>query len=186
MLLDDPLRDHQPEAEAGVLAADERLEQPWQHPLRNAGTGVGHLQFGPPPRPGADGERHRPAGRHRVQRVQPEVHQHLPQLLAVGNTIELPLALPRSVDRWVYEVVGTETLYAPFGAVDTFHLKPRRTAPPGDLTAEMWFAPALEYLPVRIRINQDAQIYVDMTIERPPLQAAEPYSPGNDERRTPR
>ena len=109
-----------------------------------------------------------------------------PELLTVGNTIEVPLALPGSVDRWVYDVVGTETLHAPFGAVETFHLKPRREARAGgDMTAEMWFAPALEYLPVRIRIHQDAETFVDMTIERAPLQAAEPYSPGN-ERRPPR
>jgi hypothetical protein len=120
-----------------------------------------------------------------------------PQLLAVGNTIEVPLALPRSVDRWVYDVVGSETLYASFGAVETFHLKPRRVAQAGgDMTAEMWFAPALDYLPVRIRIAQDAEAYVDMTIERAPLQAidpparpdADPYSPGSIEpqRRPPR
>ena len=109
-----------------------------------------------------------------------------PELLAVGNTIEVPLALPASVDRWVYDVVGTETLHAPFGAVETFHLKPRREARAGgDMTAEIWFAPALEYLPVRIRIHQDAETFVDMTIERAPLQAADPYSPST-ERRPPR
>jgi hypothetical protein len=95
-----------------------------------------------------------------------------PELLRVGNTIEVPLALARSVDRWVYDVVGTETLHASFGAVETFHVKPRREAiAGGDMTAEMWFAPALEYLPVRIRIHQDADTWVDMSIERPPLQA---------------
>ena len=106
-----------------------------------------------------------------------------PELLAVGNTIEVPLALPASVDRWVFDVVGTETLHAPFGAVETFHLKPRRVARAGgDMTAEMWFAPALEYLPVRIRIHQDAETFVDMTIERAPLQAADPYSPSTERR----
>ena len=51
-----------------------------------------------------------------------------PELLRAGNTIEVPLALPRNVDRWVYDVLGEETLYAPFGAVDTLHLKPRARA----------------------------------------------------------
>jgi hypothetical protein len=109
-----------------------------------------------------------------------------PELLAVGNTIEVPLALPASIDRWVYDVVGSETIHAPFGGVEAFHLKPRRVARAGgDMTAEIWFAPSLEYLPVRIRIHQDAETFVDMTIERPPLQAADPYSPGT-ERRSPR
>jgi Protein of unknown function (DUF3108) len=83
-------------------------------------------------------------------------------------------------------VFGSETLHAPFGAVETFHLKPRRVARAGgDMTAEIWFAPSLEYLPVRIRIHQDAETFVDMTIERPPLQAVDPYSPAT-ERRSPR
>ena len=109
-----------------------------------------------------------------------------PELLFVGNTIEVPLALPAGVDRWVYDVIGIETIHAPFGPVESFHLKPRRVARAGgDMTAEIWFAPSLEYLPVRIRIHQDAETWVDMTIERPPLQAVDPYSPST-ERRPPR
>jgi hypothetical protein len=41
------------------------------------------------------------------------------------------------------------------------HLKPRRVARKGsDLTAEIWFAPSLAYLPVRIRIQQDANTFI--------------------------
>jgi hypothetical protein len=97
-----------------------------------------------------------------------------PERLRPGNTIEVPLALPRNVDRWVYDVLEEETLYAPFGAVNAVHLKPRRVSRPGaDLTVETWFAPTLQYLPVRIRIHQDADTFVELMIERPPLQAAE-------------
>ena len=52
------------------------------------------------------------------------------------------------------------------------HLKPRRPARPDTLAVETWVAPTLQYLPVRIRIHQDAETYVDLIIERPPLQAA--------------
>jgi hypothetical protein len=96
-----------------------------------------------------------------------------PELLAIGNTVELPLALPRSIDRWVYDVVAQETLDTPFGPVDTVHLVPRRAPRPGgDLTAEIWFAPALAYLPARIRIRQDADTYIDLVIRRRPQLAA--------------
>jgi hypothetical protein len=97
-----------------------------------------------------------------------------PQLLRVGNQVELPLALPRRVDRWVYEVVAEERLATPVGLLDTFHLKPRRIEdrPRGELSAEVWFAPTLQYLPVRIRIQQDADTYVDLMMDAPPLQAA--------------
>ena len=95
-----------------------------------------------------------------------------PDRLQAGREIEMPLALPREVGRWVYDVLGVETVYAPFGAVEAVHLKPRRPARPDSLTVETWVAPTLQYLPVRIRIHQDAETYVDLIIERPPLQAA--------------
>jgi len=97
-----------------------------------------------------------------------------PELLTPGRTIEMPLALPRNVDRWVYDVLEPETLYTPFGPVQAVHLKPRRVARPGsDLTAEIWFAPTLGYLPVRIRIQQDADTFVDLVIERKPQLASQ-------------
>jgi hypothetical protein len=95
-----------------------------------------------------------------------------PQLLQPGGTVAMALALPRYVDRWVFDVLGEETLYAPFGQVQAVHLKPRRDARPGiDRTAEIWIAPQLLYLPVRIRIWNDEQTHIDLMIERPPLQA---------------
>jgi hypothetical protein len=96
-----------------------------------------------------------------------------PQLLKVGRSIEVPLALPRRVEPWQYDVVGEEVLQMPFADVPTMHVKPRRLAKPsGDLTAEMWFAPGLQYLPVRILIHQDAQTFIDLQLLRAPQQAA--------------
>ena len=96
-----------------------------------------------------------------------------PELLVVGGAVEVPLALARKVDRWTYDVTAQEALSTPFGAVDTFHLKPRRAAPTGnELTAEIWIAPSLQYLPARIRIRQDADTYIDLLIERKPQLAA--------------
>ncbi|HUG23798.1 DUF3108 domain-containing protein [Piscinibacter sp.] len=92
-----------------------------------------------------------------------------PELLTPGATVEVPLALPRNVSRWVYDVMPPEMVYTPFGAVQAFPLKPRRVARPGgDMTAEIWFAPTLAYLPVRIRIHQDPQTFIDLVIERKP------------------
>jgi hypothetical protein len=105
-----------------------------------------------------------------------------PQLLRVGNRVSVPLALPRRMDHWVYEVAAEERLYTPVGELDTFHLKPRRVQdkPRGELSAEIWFAPSLQYLPVRIRIQQDADTFVDLMMDAAPLQAAPdgPTAPG--------
>ncbi len=96
-----------------------------------------------------------------------------PALLTPGRSIDIPLALPRYVETWTYDVLARETLATPAGAIDTVHVKPRREPRPGvDLTAELWVAPALQNLPVRLLIRQDAETYVDLLITSLPLQAA--------------
>ena len=108
-----------------------------------------------------------------------------PQLLRAGQTVEVPLALTRRVDRWVYDVVGEEVLDLPVGPVKAWYLKPRlQSKTSSDLSVETWFAPSLQYLPVRIRIRQDEASFIDLTLERLPQQgdAAMPGAaprPGN-------
>lgn len=92
-----------------------------------------------------------------------------PELLRTGSQVAVPLALPRSMDTWVYDVLDEETLYLPFGHAQAFHLKPRRVSRPGgELIAEIWFSPQLRYLPARIRIQQDEQTFIDLKLARKP------------------
>ena len=92
-----------------------------------------------------------------------------PERLRVGNSFEFPLALPRSMNRWTYDVAEEETLYTSFGNLATFHLKPRRAVRrPGEWLVEMWFAPELRFLPVRIHIEQDAGTFIDLLIAKKP------------------
>jgi hypothetical protein len=96
-----------------------------------------------------------------------------PELLRPGDSIEVPLALPRNLSKWIYDVLNEEPVYTPFGAIQALHLKPRRSAQAGgDLSAEIWFAPQLRYLPVRIRIHQDAETYIDLILDQKPELAA--------------
>lgn len=98
-----------------------------------------------------------------------------PQQLQPGNRIELPLALPWRVDTWVFDVLDPETVQTPFGDIPTVHVKPRRPAQAGNvLTVECWFAPGLQYLPARIRVQQDSTTYLDLVLDKPPLQAVPP------------
>ncbi|HWH83017.1 MAG TPA: DUF3108 domain-containing protein, partial [Burkholderiaceae bacterium] len=91
-----------------------------------------------------------------------------PALLRVGGSVDIPLALPKKVDVWTYDVVEEELLPTPFGPVVGLHLKPRGEQKAGSLSVEMWMAPQLRYLPVRLRFAQDAATYVDLIIARPP------------------
>ena len=97
-----------------------------------------------------------------------------PELLRVGGSVAFPLALPRAMDSYVYEVVEAQTLQTPFGSLASFHLKPRPrpTRRPNQLTAELWIAPELRYLPVRIRIEQDAATFIDLMIAGKPEMGA--------------
>ncbi len=96
-----------------------------------------------------------------------------PEWLVPGKTIGFPLALPRRVEPWVYEVMGPQAQATPFGLIDAVHVRPRRgTSRGNDLLAEAWFSPQLAYLPVRIRIEQDAEVYLDLVLDRRPEIAA--------------
>jgi hypothetical protein len=90
------------------------------------------------------------------------------EALEVGRSVSLWLARPGGVDLWTYDIVGRETLQSTeLGSIDAFHLKPRRiTNPRGNITAEMWFAPSLQYLPVRIRVAMGDATYVDLVVEK--------------------
>ena len=60
-----------------------------------------------------------------------------------------------------------ERVIAVLGPVEAFHLKPRPLANPrGNITAEMWFAPSLQYLPVRIRVAMGDATYVDLMVDK--------------------
>jgi hypothetical protein len=96
-----------------------------------------------------------------------------PQRLRAGERIVMPLALPRRVGPWIYEVQAEETLATPLGDLVTHALKPQSgAARPGELAVQMWIAPSLQYLPVRIRIEQGPDTWIDLLIDEPPLQAA--------------
>lgn len=90
------------------------------------------------------------------------------QPLRIGETVQLWLARPGGVDLWTYDVVGMEPLPTPkLGTVEAYHLKPRPLAQArGNITAEMWFAPSLNYLPVRVRVSMGEEAHVDLLVDR--------------------
>jgi hypothetical protein len=90
------------------------------------------------------------------------------EVLEVGRTVDVWLARPGGVERWTYDVAARETLQTPhLGEIEAYHLKPRPLANPrGNVTAEMWFAPTLQYLPVRIRVSMGDTAHADLLVER--------------------
>lgn len=100
-----------------------------------------------------------------------------PELLQPGQVVEFPLALPRRVGRWTYDVREPEELQLPFGAIKAFHLEPRPSSRRGkEWLVDIWIAPSLQYLPARITLRQDAENHGELTLKSLPLQAAPPAS----------
>lgn len=95
-----------------------------------------------------------------------------PELLQPGQSVSFPLALPRRVDTWTYDILASEPVATPAGLLPAVHVKPRREAGGGDLTVEFWVAPSLQYLPVRLAIRQGRGITLELLLERLPEQAA--------------
>jgi hypothetical protein len=87
--------------------------------------------------------------------------------LAVGNVVPVMLGRPGGVDEWRYEVVAQETIQTPQGPLEAYHLRPLPLANPrGPVSAEIWVAPALQHLPVRIRLTLNPETWMDLTLEQ--------------------
>lgn len=131
------------------------------------------------PRPGGPGELQDTASQF-IQMIY--AFSTRPELLRPGARLAMQLALPHRVRPVLYEVGPQEWTEAPGGRgwIESWPVRPR-IAPEAssgrDLQIETWLAPRLQMLPVRIRVRQDADNYVDLRIEQLPEQAAAPARP---------
>ena len=80
-----------------------------------------------------------------------------------GTQITLTTVSARSADRWTFTIEGPETLDLPSGATPALKLQrlPRKDY---DQKAELWVAPALGYLPVRIKLTQANGDFADLQL----------------------
>ena len=73
----------------------------------------------------------------------------------------------------IYDVLSEEAIDTPLGKIDTFKLKPRKmTEQKGDVLAEIWLAPGLQYLPIRMLFRQGPETYLEMHMDKAPQQVA--------------
>lgn len=70
---------------------------------------------------------------------------------------------PKDADLWIFSVEGPEHIYVPSGGIDTLKLtrKPRK---PFDQQVELWLAPGMGYLPVRLKITNANGDYIDQQL----------------------
>ena len=89
------------------------------------------------------------------------------EVLQVGRSVSVWLARPGGLDQWTYDIVDRVMLRTPrLGEIEAFHLKPRSIPNPrGNITAEMWIAPSLQYLPVRIKVVMGNEAWLDLMVD---------------------
>ena len=80
-----------------------------------------------------------------------------------GTQVTLTTVSARSADRWTFTIEGPETLELPAGPTPALKLQrlPRKDY---DQKAELCVAPALGYLPVRIRLTQANGDFADLQL----------------------
>ena len=76
-----------------------------------------------------------------------------PQRYPAGTQIPFEAIGPRSVESWTMVVGNTEKLALPGGEVSAIKLSRGAVGPYGN-RAEIWLAPSMGYLPVRIRLTE--------------------------------
>lgn len=76
-----------------------------------------------------------------------------PERFAAGQSVHIPTSGTRDSETWTFEVKAVETIALPQGEVAALHLRrlPRKEF---DTLVDLWLAPALGHLPVRMRITQ--------------------------------
>lgn len=84
-----------------------------------------------------------------------------------GEVLSFQVAGVGDAEVWRFEVGALETLRLPAGNIEARLLK-RTPRKPHDSTVEVWLAPSLGHLPVRLRIAQDNGDVADQRLSRMP------------------
>ncbi|MEK8085139.1 DUF3108 domain-containing protein [Aquabacterium sp. A3] len=102
-----------------------------------------------------------------------------PERARPGQALDMTVVTTRKVESLRFDVVARETLDTPVGRIETLHVKPQRQVEEkGSAPADMWFAPSLQYLPVKILVKAaDQPTFMQLTLAKLPEQQAAPQAP---------
>ena len=86
-----------------------------------------------------------------------------PTAFPVGSSISVYTVGPRDAETWTFLVEEGEILQLPFGQLATLKLS-RQRRNEHDKKLEVWYAPSLDYLPVRNKLSEDNGDFVDQQL----------------------
>ena len=88
-----------------------------------------------------------------------------PERYPPGTLIELTSSSARAAARWQFRVGATEALELPVGSIMALRLD-KLPAKSGDQRGSVWLAASMQYLPVRIRLAQGDDDFVDLQLKK--------------------
>ncbi|MEY3653725.1 MAG: hypothetical protein RL739_1895, partial [Pseudomonadota bacterium] len=86
-----------------------------------------------------------------------------PQRFGPGAVLNFNTTGARDSEAWAFQLAGMETLKMPYGTIEAMRLV-RQEQKQYDQRVELWMAPSMEHLPVRIRITQTSGDQVDLLL----------------------
>ena len=88
-----------------------------------------------------------------------------PERYPIGTMLSFQTVATRDAEVWLFLVEKSETLQLPYGDVPTIKVnrKPRKEF---DQSIELWFAPSIDYLPVRLRVTNANGDFVDQQLRK--------------------
>ena len=89
-----------------------------------------------------------------------------PEKYPPGTLIELTTSSARSAVRWQFRVGASEALELPFGSVMALRLDKLPGKSSSDQRGSVWLAPSMQYLPVRIKLTQGQDDFVDLQLKK--------------------
>ena len=89
-----------------------------------------------------------------------------PDTYPPGTLIEMTSSSARSASRWQFRVGAAEALDLPFGSVMALRLDKLPGKSGNDQRGAVWLAPAMQYLPVRIKLTQGQDDFVDLQLKK--------------------
>lgn len=87
-----------------------------------------------------------------------------PDKMVTGAEWRFFVAGRRDAEAWTFKVIGRDQLKTPLGTLETVHLSKSPPADYPDQKLDLWLAPAMEWYPVKLRLEEDGGEYVEQTI----------------------
>jgi len=100
-----------------------------------------------------------------------------PEKLHAGRVLQIVVAGPRDAKTWQLQVLGQEEIDGPAGKLQAWHVARVRPAESYERRVDIWFAPDLNWYPVKLRETSANGDYLDLTLAELEPLAAQPAQP---------